>query len=43
MGKSITMFDLFKRKYTNDLRTNTNEATFSINVQISKNFQTKFF
>ena len=43
MGKSITMFNLFKTKYTNYLRTNTDEATFSINVPISKNFQTKFF
>ena len=41
MGKSITMFDLFIRKNTNYLRTNTNDATFSINVPISKKFQKK--
>ena len=41
MGKSITIFDLFIRKNTNDLRTNTDDATFSINIPISKKFQTK--
>ena len=43
MGKSMVMFNLFIRKNTNYLRTNTNDATFSINIPISKNFQTKFF
>ena len=43
MGKSIVIFDLFIRKNTSYLRTNTNDATFSINIPISKNFRTKFF
>ena len=43
MGKSIIMFDLFIRKNTNYLRTNIDDATFSITIPISKNFQTKFF
>ena len=43
MGKSIVIFDLFIRKNTNYLRTNTDDATFSINIPISKNFLTKFF
>ena len=42
MGKSMVMFNLFIRKNTNYLRTNTNDATFSINIPIFKNFLTKF-
>ena len=36
-------FILFIRKNKNYLRTNTDDATFSINVPISKNFQNIFF
>ena len=32
-----------QRKNTNDLTTNYDDATFSINIPISKNFQTKNF
>ena len=42
MGKSMVMFNLFIRKNTNYLRTNTNDATFSINIPIFKNFLKKF-
>ena len=43
MGKSITIFDLFITKNANYLRTNIDDATFSINVPISKKFQINFF
>ena len=43
MGKSMVMFNLFIRKNTNYLRTNTDDATFSINIPISKILKNKNF
>ena len=34
---------IYKKKNTNYLKTNSDDATFSINIPISKNFQTKIF
>ena len=35
MGKLITFFDFFKRKYSNDLETNTSGATLpTTNIKI---------